>query len=63
MKTRLILMVFLPILLMASTFGIHLVEYRLMGNPEYANLFDCLYWTVVTITTVGFGDIFPEIGN
>ena len=59
MKTRLILMVFLPLLLMASTFGIHLIEYRLMGNPEYANLFDCLYWTVVTITTVGFGDIFP----
>ena len=59
MKGRLLLLVFFPSLLLFSTIGIHLIEYRVMENEDYRSILDCLYWTVVTISTVGFGDMSP----
>ena len=32
-----------------------------MENEDYRSILDCLYWTVVTISTVGFGDMSPFI--
>ena len=59
MKGRLLLLVYIPTLLLLSTLGIHLIEYQLMDNEKYRYIWDCLYWTMVTISTVGFGDIHP----
>ena len=59
MKGRLLLLVYIPTLLFLSTLGIHLIEYQLMDNEKYRYIWDCLYWTMVTISTVGFGDIHP----
>ena len=37
--------------------AIYVLEERI--NPEITSLFDALYWSLVTITTVGYGDIAP----
>jgi voltage-gated potassium channel len=31
-------------------------------NPEFADVGDALWWGIVTLTTVGYGDIVPETG-
>ncbi|MEC7164739.1 MAG: potassium channel family protein, partial [SAR324 cluster bacterium] len=62
MKTRHILYWFLPTLIVVSTLGIHGFEYLWTGNAEseYGSLFNSFYWTIVTVATVGFGDLSPE---
>lgn len=62
MKIRVLLLGLLPSLLIISTVGIHFFEYQLTGNEEtqYSSLFNSFYWTVVTIATVGFGDMSPQ---
>jgi voltage-gated potassium channel len=62
MKIRHILYWFLPTLIVVSTLGIHIIEYLVTGDPEteYGSLFNSFYWTIVTIATVGFGDMSPE---
>lgn len=31
-------------------------------NPEYATFWDSMWWGIVTLTTVGYGDVVPETG-
>ncbi|HHH21025.1 MAG TPA: potassium channel protein, partial [Nitratifractor sp.] len=41
------------------TAGIAIYVFEERGNPNINSLFDAIYWALITITSVGYGDISP----
>lgn len=52
------LSVFVGSIVLVATIAIYLFEADQPG-PHVTSLMDALYWTVITVTTVGYGDIVP----
>jgi voltage-gated potassium channel len=53
------LAIFLGFLIFISTISIYLLEHR-DNDKQISDLFDAFYFTIVTVATVGFGDISPH---
>ncbi|MDD2760273.1 MAG: NAD-binding protein [Methylomonas sp.] len=53
------LLVFTCFMVFIASISIYLFEYQ-ADRSNIANLFDAFYWTVVTLATVGYGDIAPQ---
>ncbi len=46
------------LILYVASVGIYIFEHE--AQPEaFGSIFDCLWWSIVTLTTVGYGDSYP----
>jgi voltage-gated potassium channel len=53
------LAIFLGFLVFIGSTGIYLFEHP-TNSAQISNLFDAVYWSIVTVSSVGYGDIAPQ---
>ena len=53
------LSIFLGFLIFIGSTGIYLFEHP-TNSEQVSNLFDAAYWSIVTVSSVGYGDIAPQ---
>lgn len=53
------LAIFLGFLVFIGSTGIYLFEHP-TNSEQVSNLFDAVYWAIVTVSSVGYGDIAPQ---
>jgi voltage-gated potassium channel len=58
-KEEILLFIFITLILIYfSAVGIYYFENQ--AQPEhYSSIFDSLWWAIITLTTVGYGDVYP----
>ena len=58
-KEEILLFLFITLLLIYfSAVGIYYFEHE--AQPQhFASIFDSLWWAIITLTTVGYGDVYP----
>ncbi len=58
-KEEILLFVFITLMLIYfSAVGIYYFEHE--AQPEhFSSIFDSLWWAIITLTTVGYGDVYP----
>lgn len=62
-KQELLALVILSLMLVyLAACGIHYFE-RDVQPEKFGSIIDSMWWAVVTLTTVGYGDVYPETGG
>ena len=58
-REEILLFVFITLILIYfSAIGIYYFEHEVQPD-KYSSIFESLWWSIITLTTVGYGDVYP----